>query len=135
MAEPHTHDGLTRNQNLVLKALTEARSPLSAYTILDRLRGDGFRAPLQVYRALDKLIEVGIVHRLESMNSFVACSHSECESHGQTAFTICQTCGAVTELADDELDGHLKALAARSEFDVRHSTIELRGFCRDCAAG
>lgn len=135
MAEPQSQDGLTRNQNLVLKALTEARSPLSAYTILDRLRGDGFRAPLQVYRALEKLIEIGIVHRLESMNSFVACSQAQCESHGQTAFTICQNCGEVTELADDELDSHLKAMAARSGFDVRHSTIELRGFCRDCATG
>ena len=47
---------LTRNQSLVLGALTNAGGPLSAYTILDRLRDDGFRAPLQVYRALEKLL-------------------------------------------------------------------------------
>src|SRR5690606_26549261 len=48
---------LTKNQALVLNALSRAEGPLSAYTILDRLRDDGFRAPLQVYRALEKLQE------------------------------------------------------------------------------
>ncbi|MCB1460156.1 MAG: transcriptional repressor, partial [Nitratireductor sp.] len=68
-------DGLTRNQLLVLNALVAAGGPLSAYGILDQLREEGFRAPLQVYRALEKLVDQGKVHRLESLNAFVACSH------------------------------------------------------------
>jgi Fur family transcriptional regulator, zinc uptake regulator len=68
---------LTRNQDLVLKTLNAADTPLSAYDILDRLRGDGLRAPLQIYRALDKLIEHGLAHRLESLNAFVCCANSE----------------------------------------------------------
>src|SRR5690606_24509193 len=50
-------DDLTRNQELVLGTLAHAEAPLSAYDILDRLRSEGLRAPLQVYRALDKLTE------------------------------------------------------------------------------
>ena len=130
----HTTADLTKNQSLVMGALAKASGPLSAYTILDELRDHGFRAPLQVYRALDKLVEYGLVHRLESLNAFVACSHAECEGHGQTAFTICQSCGDVTEFADDDLAGRLKSLAARSGFTVRHSTVELRGLCRDCVS-
>ena len=57
---------LTKNQKLVMGALSNANGPLSAYTILDELREHGFRAPLQVYRALEKLVELGLVHRLES---------------------------------------------------------------------
>ena len=62
---------LTRNQSLVLDALTHAEAPLSAYTILDKLRDHGFRAPLQVYRALEKLLEFGpqIVASLEKSKS------------------------------------------------------------------
>ena len=130
----HATGDLTKNQSLVMGTLNKARGPLSAYTILDQLRDHGFRAPLQVYRALDKLVEYGLVHRLESLNAFVACSHAECESHGQTAFTICQSCGDVTELADDDLAGQLKSLAARSGFTVHRSTVELRGLCRDCTS-
>ena len=69
---------LTKNQTLVMGALSQAKGPLSAYTILDELRDDGFRAPLQVYRALEKLVELGLVHRLESLNAFVACQHTSC---------------------------------------------------------
>jgi len=44
---------LTKNQTLVFDVLSHSDGPLSAYTILDKLRDHGFRAPLQVYRALD----------------------------------------------------------------------------------
>lgn len=52
---------LTKNQSLVMGALAHSDGPMSAYTILDKLRDNGFRAPLQVYRALDKLLEYGLV--------------------------------------------------------------------------
>ena len=47
---------LTKNQEMVLGALNDAKSPMSAYAILDELRDEGFRAPPQVYRALEKLV-------------------------------------------------------------------------------
>jgi len=123
---------LTRNQALVLSALAEADGPLSAYTILDRLRDDGLRAPLQVYRALDKLVEANLVHRLESLNAFVACRHPDCDTHETIAFTICETCDKVAEIADDEMVARLDALAGDAGFVPKTTTIELRGTCRDC---
>lgn len=123
---------LTRNQKLVHGALSQADGPLSAYTILDRLRGEGFRAPLQVYRALDKLVEFGMVHKLESLNAFVACQHPECQSHETVLFTICESCGSVSEVADAKLSRQLQAFAQHDGFAMRKSTVELRGTCVDC---
>jgi Fur family zinc uptake transcriptional regulator len=130
----NTHQ-LTRNQGLVFDVLTQAEAPLSAYTILDKLRGEGFRAPLQVYRALDKLLEIGIVHRLESISAFVACAHPEenCHAHGITAFIICETCGKVTEIHDDVLEARLKGFARDRNFKTGKTTIEMRGQCGGCA--
>jgi Fur family zinc uptake transcriptional regulator len=68
--------------------------------LLDQLRDDGFRAPLQVYRALDTLMKGGLVHRLESLNAFVACAEPHDHSHRMTAFAICDTCGQVMEFSD-----------------------------------
>ena len=126
---------LTRNQSLVLDALTHAEAPLSAYTILDQLREKGFRAPLQVYRALDKLLEFGLVHRLESINAFVACAHPDenCHAHGITAFTICETCGKVTEFHDHMIEDRLKGFAKDRNFKTGKTTIEIRGTCAGCA--
>ncbi len=138
-AHLHDHDhgksDLTRNQGLVLGALEGAKGPLSAYSILDRLRGDGFRAPLQVYRALDKLTELGLVHRLESLNAFVACRQDECGAHGSIAFAICEKCGLVREFANDEVAHLLEDWARSEKFELAKTTIELRGLCEACRAG
>jgi Fur family transcriptional regulator, zinc uptake regulator len=129
-----THD-LTRNQHLVLDALTGATGPLSAYGILDRVRSDGIKAPLQIYRALDKLVEMGLAHRLESLNAFVACAHSHQEHQGLAAFAICESCGRVDEFADDVVEERLLAWSRATGFKTERTTIEIRGHCTDCLAG
>lgn len=130
----HGQQSLTKNQSLVLGALSAAEGPLSAYTILEQLRDDGFRAPLQVYRALEKLVEFGMVHRLESLNAFVACRHTHADTHETTAFAICEKCGQVAEITDAALASRLKHLAAKSGFELSKSTVELRGTCRTCGS-
>ncbi len=125
---------LTKNQSLVMSALSSAEGPLSAYTILDKLRDHGFRAPLQVYRALDKLVEFGLVHRLESLNAFVACRHTECGDRGQTVFMICETCGKAIEVTDTAIARRLGRLAGDAQFTLHMATVELRGTCQTCTA-
>lgn len=124
---------LTRNQTLVLQTLTAALEPLSAYAILDRLRGDGFRAPLQVYRALDKLLETGLVHRLDSLKAFVACSHPH--EHGgedMVAFAICESCGRVWEFSDSKIEDRFSAWAEAEDFLTKTTTLEISGLCATC---
>lgn len=128
---------LTKNQDLVLGALKRSEAPLSAYVILDKLRDHGFRAPLQVYRALEKLIEMGLVHRLESLNAFVACAHSGescCSHHGTVAFAICNACGHVMEFHDHTVEHRLSDWARGKGFKQEKTTIEIRGLCASCAA-
>jgi Fur family zinc uptake transcriptional regulator len=121
---------LTKNQSLVFDALSKATGPLSAYSLLDQLRDDGFRAPLQVYRALEKLQEMGLVHRLESLNAFVACAHDH--EHGLMAFAICERCGQVTEFSDATIEERLGVWARDSGFHAHKTTIEIRGDCAAC---
>lgn len=130
---------LTRNQTLVLGALAQAGGPLSAYDILDRLREDGLRSPLQIYRALSPLMASGRVHRLESLNSFVACSHDHGHGHaphehGLMAFAICGECGRVEEFADETTGKSLRGWAGKNGFKLEKTTVELRGVCAQCLA-
>ncbi len=125
---------LTRNQYLVLGALTGATGPLSAYGILDRVRGDGIKAPLQIYRALDKLVELGLAHRLESLNAFVACAHAHEQHQGLAAFAICEGCGRVDEFADDMIESRLADWSRTTGFKAERTTIEIRGHCKNCVA-
>jgi len=119
------------NHVLVLDVLRRARGPLSAYDIIDKLRTKGVTAPTTVYRALNRLIEDGEVHRLESMAAFVACTHP---SHAGTAiFAICGTCHTVTEIEDAYFTEALTACADRVDFRVEHTTVEIQGQCGRCA--
>lgn len=142
MSDTHSHQGhdhvwaddLTHNQELVLGELAHADAPLSAYDLLDRLRGQGLRAPPQVYRALDKLTERGLAHRLESLNAFVCCADETCHRSGSIAFAICEHCGRVEEFAERSIEARLKSWSAARGFVPNRMTIELRGRCAECAS-
>ena len=121
---------LTKNQALVLKVLTNAPQPLGAYAILDQLRSHGFKAPLTVYRALEQLAGQGLVHKLESLDSWTTC----CGEHqaNPPVFEICNDCGNVTEQFDRELVKNLSSMSERSGFIPDRSIIEIHGRCDDC---
>jgi Fur family zinc uptake transcriptional regulator len=123
---------LTENQRHVLAALQKAESPMTAYALLDALRGKGFTAPTQVYRALERLASYGMVHRLETLNAYVSCAHQTDCHPAITAFAICDNCGHVDEFSDDDLSHSLGRWMKRNAFSLRTSTIELHGRCSTC---
>lgn len=123
---------LTANQSKVLNVLTQANEPLSAYAILDALKDQGLRAPVQVYRALDKLLGVDLVHRLESLNAYVACN--QCDGHeGTVIFAICTECGVTLEISDDMVGHQVYEHAQKVGFKIQSQNIEIRGLCSKCA--
>lgn len=130
MGGPKADTDLRGNDRLVAEALREARRPLSAYELTDRLRNHGVNAPTTVYRSLTRLIAAGHVHRLESLNAFICCTHN-CQ-HGTAVFTICEACGAVSEYDDDVITERLASWASATSFSLEHTTIELRGRCSTC---
>ncbi|QEM84073.2 transcriptional repressor [Halomonas binhaiensis] len=122
---------LNSKQRRALEALRQAQEPLSAYALLDLLRPHGFSAPTQVYRALEVLIKAGAVHRLETLNAYIACRLEH--RHECTVFAICNHCGRTDELLDQDLSGCLDRLAQRRHFSCESITIEVRGTCATCS--
>ena len=115
----------------IFGALRSADGPLTAYQVLDAVRGHGITAPPTVYRALNRLVEEGLAHRVESINAYVACAHSH---HADKAviFAICDKCGMVEEIDDPEAIARLKETAETEAFHVRRVTVEARGLCEQC---
>lgn len=122
---------LTKNQALVLDTLTAASKPLTAYSLLDRLKENGLKAPPQIYRALEKLLALGLIHKLESINSFVACQHSDC-AHQIAGFAICDGCDRVSEIIDDTLESQIHSVAKAAGLVPKNSTMEIHGLCSAC---
>ena len=124
---------LNDNDRSVLGALGDSSKPLSAYDILDRARSDTMKAPVQVYRALQKLEEKGLVHRIEALNAFVACADHEHPGH-RPGFVICRDCRCVREFEDERVS-QVAADAAGAGFAIDLVALEVYGHCESCKAG
>ena len=115
----------------VLEIVWKSHRPLGAYAILEILVGEGRSyAPPTVYRALDFLLEQGLVHRIASLNAFVGCMHPGHVSTGQ--FLICESCGSATELNDKRVEKAIGRGADSVGFRARAHTIEVAGMCPNC---
>ncbi len=122
---------LTDLRRQVLQLVWRGHEPVGAYALLEALkRSHEGAAPPTVYRALDFLIEHGLIHRIESLNAYVGCSRPERRHVSQ--FLICSQCGAAAELDDPAIAGAVLRRAGELGFLVEQQTIELRGLCPRC---
>jgi len=123
---------LSPHSKKVLMLLAKSSRPLTAYDILDKLRKSGIKAPPTVYRALETLIEHGLVHRIESLGAFVACHHHE-EDHAAAAqFAVCRSCGEAAEILDRRLTTLIRDIGRHMKFRVEREMLEVLGLCRNC---
>ncbi len=116
----------------VLAVLGRRRGPMSAYDILAELREANPKiAPPTIYRALTALTERGCVHRLESLNAFIAC---QSDRHRNAAIlSICDDCGTVNESVAPDLLKELISLVGKSGFAPTRHVIEVHGLCVSCS--
>ena len=123
---------LSKNQQVVFDIIEKAKEPLKAYSILFNVQKKGIKAPQQIYRALDKLIEIGKIHKVESRNAFVACKNSNCEISNATAFSICEKCEKVTEINNLNLSKYLTNFEDDTGMKYQKYNLEFFGLCRRC---
>ncbi|HEY1722988.1 MAG TPA: Fur family transcriptional regulator [Magnetospirillaceae bacterium] len=122
---------MTRLRRSVLASVLTSDRPLTAYQILDRLRiEDASTAPMVVYRSLNVLIRLGLVHRVDSTKSFVACTMHE-HAH-PCQILVCHSCGATVEAWDESIAGAAERLGRRFGFALDRNVIELTGICGSC---
>ncbi len=115
----------------VLRLVADSKKPVKAYDLLDRIReSKAASAPPTVYRALDFLLGNGFIHKLESINAFVACHHPSVQH--TVPFLICDNCHAAIEMEDERI-GHLLDEKARAlGFSPQAQTLEVHGLCANC---
>ena len=122
---------LTDQRRTVLQLLCVSEKPLSAYELLDRMRGVVKNpTPPTVYRALDFLLEQGLVHKLESLHAYIGCAHPDHPHASQ--FLICDACGEVAEVEDTGVTDSLKAAGRAVGFRTKRPVVELLGTCAQC---
>ena len=130
---------LTPVRARVLGLIADAGMPVKAYDLLEMLKpsgaqdeGVGAAAPPTVYRALDFLLANGFIHKLESVNAFVACHHPNTAQHS-VPFLICDRCHSAVELEDRAVVAALDERARALGFMPQAQTLEVHGLCARCS--
>ena len=124
---------LSKNQQIIFDLIDKSTEPMKAYSILFNVQKKGIKAPPQVYRALDKLVEIGKIHKIESRNAFVACKNSSCQLSKATAFSICESCEEVSEISDHKLSKYLKTFQEKAGMKFNKYNLEFFGLCKKCS--
>ncbi len=123
---------LTPLRRQVLEIIWGGHAPMGAYEILARMpRGKRATAPMTVYRALDFLVDAGLVHRIDSLNAFIGCPQAEAQHSAQ--LLVCRKCRRVEEIEDAGIGRALRRGSAAHAFDADFP-LEIKGLCRDCQA-
>jgi len=122
---------LTPVRQRVLELVWQSHKPVGAYDLLPQLAAEGFNsAPPTVYRALDFLLDLGLVHRINSLNAFVGCSHPG-EQH-PSCFFVCNQCGEAQELQASQVQQVAAQVEQMLGVVVQQQTTELMGLCPRC---
>ena len=132
MKTMHKENNLTKNQQIIFDLIDKSPEPLKAYSILFNVQKKGIKAPLQVYRALDKLVEMGKIHKIESRNAFIACQNSSCQVSKATAFSICEMCEKITEISSSSLSKYLANFKDKDGMKYNKYNLEFFGLCKKC---
>ncbi len=132
MRRMHKENNLTKNQQIIFDLIDKSPEPLKAYSILFNVQKKGIKAPLQVYRALDKLVEMGKIHKIESRNAFIACQNSSCQVSRATAFSICEMCEKITEISSSSLSKYLANFKDKDGMKYNKYNLEFFGLCKKC---
>lgn len=123
---------LTPIREQVLRLIWQSHRPLGAYDLLDLLSSasDKRIAPPTVYRALDFLLDIGLIHRINSLNAYVGCP-APSTSH-PSYFFICTLCHTALECASEVLHQQIRHEGNAMGFAIQQQWLEVLGICDTC---
>lgn len=122
---------LTSLRRRILEQILKTDGVIKAYDLIHDLSSrDRSIKPPTVYRSLAFLLEQGFIHRIESLNGFVACNHPG-EAH-ETLLMICDDCGHIDEMHPAHISTALDLAADEKGFAISGKVVELHGTCRNC---
>jgi Fur family zinc uptake transcriptional regulator len=122
---------LTPLRQAIFREIAASHKAIGAYEVLDKFARRGERlAPISVYRAIDALLAVGVVHRFESRNAFFACL----APHGRRQLVLaCEACSRIAEVDADKVFAAIDKCASAAAFFPKGALVEVGGLCAACA--
>jgi Fur family zinc uptake transcriptional regulator len=122
---------LTPLRRKILELIWDNHQAIKAYDLLEKVRPfDRSIKPATIYRTLDFLLEQGLIHRVETLNAFIGCSHSE--GQHEQLLLICERCQEVEERPGQAVMQAVARELEQAGFTLHRKAIEIHGLCARC---
>lgn len=118
----------------ILEIISKSKNPISAYTILGLLKKlrPGSEPPT-VYRVIDYFLEKKVIHKIDSENTYIMCSHlNELTKKNHGVLLTCLKCNSSEEVYEENFFHALELMTKRKQFKIDCSIIQVKGICSDC---
>ena len=112
----------------VIELLSGESCAITALEIDRRLPSVG-RA--SVYRTLEQLEQLELVHRVDVGGEVVAFERNDPGGHHH--HMVCVRCGRLVPFADPALERAIEGVGERAEFEITAHDVLLRGVCPRCS--
>lgn len=116
------------SRRTIVELLAGERCAVTALEIDRRLDSVG-RAT--VYRTLDQLEGLHLVHRVEIGGDAAGYERVDPEQHHH--HLVCEGCGRLSPFASEALEEAIARISREAEFEVAAHDVVLRGTCPTCA--
>ena len=124
---------LTTSRLLVVKVLADSKKPLSAKQIFEKLDKKKLIDKASVYRTIDLLLELDLIHQIFPEGGFVACFHSSCSAKVHVLIS-CKICDAIEEIhiPNNAIDPLLNHIFTENKFKIDKDHFQISGSCKNC---
>ncbi len=125
---------ITGPRSMVVELLAASRKALSPYEMRDLLKRKKIKADVvTIYRVLEMLEKLGLVHKVLAFNGYIACDTPKNSEDLCHHYLLCQFCHRVDEVKGENLDNLEKKIANNYQFKIESHYLEFMGICHDCS--
>ncbi|HTK76208.1 MAG TPA: Fur family transcriptional regulator [Gemmataceae bacterium] len=120
----------TGQQRDLVRYVFSQHNHFDAEILIEDLKKAGLRVSrATVYRTLNKLVDAGMLRRLEfGPRTFFEHDYG----YPQHEHLVCQKCGRIIEFQNPAIDAQLREVCAQHQFQATGHTLVVRGTCSEC---
>ena len=121
-----------KNDQQTLNILKKYNKGLTAYQVLSELQKTRNVKPMTIYRSLNSLQKMGVVHKSNQSKTYFVC-HGNAKDKHNPALAVCKKCEKTEELNPNIFSKLFHSIKTKEKYNFSNFEIEISTICQKCS--